>query len=73
MTAKMFGYFSAKVDRAPAAFDGGADRDDAGDTGLGGATQDIIEVAGEIRVVEMRVSFDQHDFGLRIPDIGKLE
>ena len=64
--------FLREIDGAPATFNGSADRDDARDTGLGGAAQDIIEVAGEIRIVEMRVSFDQHDFGLRIPDFGKL-
>jgi hypothetical protein len=49
-----------KIDSATAAFNRSADRDDARDTGSGGAAQNIIEVASEIRVVEMRVSFYQH-------------
>ena len=52
--------FLRQIDRAPAAFHRSADRDDARDAGLGGAAQDVIEVAGEIRVVEMRVSLDEH-------------
>jgi hypothetical protein len=55
------GIFLGQIDCTPTALDGSADRDDARDTGLGGAAQDIIEVAGEIRIIEMRVSFDQHN------------
>ena len=52
--------FLRQLDRAPAAFNRRADRDDARDAGFGRALQDVVEVRREIRVIEMRVSFDQH-------------
>ena len=52
--------FFRQLDRAPAAFDRGADRDDAGDAGFGRAREDVVEISCEIRVIEVRVSIDQH-------------
>src|SRR5256885_157094 len=52
--------FFGQCDRAQAALDGRADRDDAADAGFSRASQHIIEVRREIRVVEMGVGFDQH-------------
>ena len=52
--------FLRQLDRAPAAFHRRADRDDARDTGLGGATKHVIEIGREIRIIEMRVSLDEH-------------
>ena len=52
--------FFRQLDRAPAALDRGADRDDPRDAGLGRAPQHIIEVRREIRVIEVGVGFDEH-------------
>src|SRR2546430_217556 len=51
--------FLGQGDRAPAAFDRSPDCDDAGNAGIGGAPQDVVEVCREIRVVEMGVGLDQ--------------
>ena len=61
--------FVRQIDRAPAAFNRSADRDDTRDTGIGGAAQHVVEVAGEIRVVEVGVSLYEH-FGFRIVEIS---
>ncbi len=60
MTAKTFGVFLRQFDRAPAAFDRSADRDDTGDAGFGRAREDGVKIGCKIRVIEMRVSIDQH-------------
>ena len=52
--------FLGQLDRAPAAFDRSADRDDAGNASFGRAPQHIVEIRREIRIIEMGVSFDQH-------------
>jgi hypothetical protein len=50
--------FFGKLDRAPAAFHGSADSDDASDSGFVGATKNIVEIRGEIGIIEVRVGFD---------------
>src|SRR6266404_3622706 len=52
--------FFGKIDRPPAALDRGADGDDARHAGVSRATKHIVEIIREIRIIEMRVSFDQH-------------
>ena len=52
--------FLRQRDRATAAFDRRADRDNAGDPGFGRTAQDVFEVGREIRIIEMGVSFDEH-------------
>jgi len=50
--------FFGKLDRAPAALDRSADRDDARDSGVSRATKHIVEIVCEIRIIEVRVRFD---------------
>jgi hypothetical protein len=50
--------FFCQFDRAPAAFDRSADRDDARNARFICATQHIVEIIGEIRKIEMCVRFD---------------
>ena len=52
--------FFRQLDRAPAALDRSADGDDARDAGFGRARKHLVEVRREIRVIEVRVSVDQH-------------
>src|ERR1700716_423053 len=54
-----------KIDSAPAAFNRRADSNDARDSGLVGALENVIKVRREIRIIEVGVSFDQH---FRIPN-----
>ena len=51
--------FFSEFDRAPAALNRGADRDDAGDPGVGRALQHLGEIRSEVRIVEVRVGIDQ--------------
>ena len=53
--------FFRKIDSALAAFNRSANCDDARNASFGRAAQYIVEVAGKIRVIEMRVGFDQHN------------
>src|ERR1700730_4101387 len=52
--------FVGKIDRAPAALDGGPNRNNARDASLGCASQHIIKIVRKIGVIEMRVSFYEH-------------
>lgn len=52
--------FFGELNPAPAAFDRSADGDDAGNAGLSRAPKYVVEIVGEIGVIEMRVSFYQH-------------
>jgi hypothetical protein len=52
--------FLRERDRAPAALNRSPNRDDARDARFVCAAQDIIEVGGEIGVIEMGVSVYQH-------------
>ena len=52
------GMFFGQVHCPLTALDGSADGDDACYARLGRAPQNIIEVIGEIRIVEMRVSLN---------------
>src|SRR2546423_10982689 len=52
--------FFGQGDRAPAALDRCAYRDDTRNARLRGAPQNVIEVPREVRVVEVSVGFYQH-------------
>ena len=49
-----------KIDSPPAAFDRRADGDDASDVSFGCATQYFLKIIREIRIIKVRVRFDQH-------------
>src|SRR5436190_21886642 len=52
--------FFCQIDGAPAAFQRCSDRDDASDARIVRATQHVVEIVGEIRIIEMRVGVDEH-------------
>src|SRR5947207_5282403 len=52
--------FLRQLDRAPAALHRCSDRDDAVDAGICRASQNIIEIRSEIRIIEMGVGLYEH-------------
>src|SRR5436190_17109545 len=50
-----------QLDCATAARNGGPNRDDARHAGVMRALQHLLEVGCEIRIIEVRVSFDKHE------------
>lgn len=65
-----------QLDRAPAAFERGADGDDARYSCLVGPTQHVIESGSEVGVIEVRVSFDERlrlRFCLAFPPADRLK
>src|SRR5207302_8739508 len=52
--------FFRKIDRVPAALHRSTDGNNARDAGFSCAPQDIVEIVGEIGIIEMRVRFDEH-------------
>jgi hypothetical protein len=50
--------FFCQVDSAAATFQRRADRDDARNVRIVCATQHVIEISGEIRIIEVCVSID---------------
>ena len=52
--------FFRECDRPPAALDPGSDGDDPADSGQCGPFQDGVEVAGEIRIIEVGVGVGEH-------------
>ena len=52
--------FLRQLDRAPAALDRSADREDPRYARFGGAREDVVKIGCEVRVIEVRVGVDQH-------------
>jgi hypothetical protein len=51
--------FLGKLDSAPTARQRCTDRDDSGDPGFIRTAKHVIEIAGEIRIIEVRVSLNK--------------